>query len=361
MGGAERQALCLARHLRDDGHDVQLWGLCRPGLIADRCDEMGLPWRIVPFRWPCRRSTLLKTLPRFAWRLRKARPDVVLAFTGWANVACGLSSRFAGARLCVWNQRDVDPDTLVGRHIVPRAVRRTDAFVANSQAAATFLADRAGIDINRIRVIPNAVLLDKSQEPRVTRDDLAIPADALVACMVANIRHPKDHVTLVRAWSQCVDRLAGEGGHPVLLLAGRPMATHDAVKALVSELHLESAVRFLGEVQDVRGLLQCVDLGVLTSHGESCSNAILEYMDAGLAVVGTDIAGIREVVGEANHCHLAPPEDSSALSDRLVLLLADSDRRREVGEQNRSRVETTYSERAVMDAYRELIDGDVTQ
>ena len=43
---------------------------------------------------------------RLAWALRRARPDVILPYTMRPNVLCGVLRRLAGARFCVWNQRD---------------------------------------------------------------------------------------------------------------------------------------------------------------------------------------------------------------------------------------------------------------
>ena len=43
---------------------------------------------------------------RFSRRIREAAPDVLLPYTWFPNVLCGLVWRFTGARVCVWNQRD---------------------------------------------------------------------------------------------------------------------------------------------------------------------------------------------------------------------------------------------------------------
>lgn len=345
MGGTERQALYLAEYLaKEQCAKVYVFGMSRPGLAAARCDELGIPWRIVPFRWPCRKLTLLKTLPRFTWHLMKARPDVVLAYTHWANVACGLTWRVTGARTCIWNQRDLDEEGLTGCKIEKLASRLTSGFISNSVCAAHFLAKTLGVSRERIHVVRNGVILNKSKANRTAwRAKLGVSKNCLLACMVANLRYPKDHVTLVRAWRHVVDNLDREGRSPILLLAGCFQDKYDSIRALVDDLELDSHVHFLGQVKDIHGLLSEVDLAVFSSLSESSPNGILESMASGLAVVGTDISGIRETVGQEGKRYLAPPKDPSGLANRIVELLKDKELRSKAGKANFCRIEKDFS------------------
>ena len=48
LGGAERQALILARHLVErEQASVEVWGFNKSGPVAQICDELGLPWRLL--------------------------------------------------------------------------------------------------------------------------------------------------------------------------------------------------------------------------------------------------------------------------------------------------------------------------
>src|SRR5437868_12053479 len=79
LGGAERQVLLLARYLsRERNVGVEFWGLGgRPGRVAKACEALGIPWRIVPLPWFAGRAERLRGLARFAWALRRARPDIL--------------------------------------------------------------------------------------------------------------------------------------------------------------------------------------------------------------------------------------------------------------------------------------------
>jgi hypothetical protein len=73
LGGAEQQALILAKHLVErEQAAVEVWGFNKSGPVAERCDELGVPWRVVPFTLRGGRVATLLALLRFAMTLRRA-------------------------------------------------------------------------------------------------------------------------------------------------------------------------------------------------------------------------------------------------------------------------------------------------
>jgi L-malate glycosyltransferase len=99
-------------------------------------------------------------------------------------------------------------------------------------------------------------------------------------------------------------------------------------------LKIDESVIFLGPVREIPDLLQIVDLGILISpfqRGEGMSNAILEYMAAGLPVVSTDITSIRETVGEENFKYLMPLKDAEKLSEMILTFANNKEFRQDVG------------------------------
>src|SRR3546814_4809262 len=75
------------------------------------------------------------------------------------------------------------------------------------------------------------------------------------------------------------------------LVVGRDDGIGDQLLAKAASYGIPSNVRFLGSREDVPSLVAGSDIGVLCSHEEGFSNAILEYMQAGLPVVATDVGG----------------------------------------------------------------------
>jgi glycosyltransferase involved in cell wall biosynthesis len=346
LGGAERQATLLARHLvHEQGAHVEVWGYGEPGRAAELCDEYGVAWRSapVPLPWSHNRLVQLKRLLAFARALRAAKPDVIIPFMFFQSVACGLVWRLTGARAYVWNQRCEGRDRL-GRRAERLAIRLTPYFIANSEHGAGFLVNTLGVPEDRVRVVYNGVrLLPPRQDVSTWREQLGVGDDCFLACMVANLQPFKDHETLLKAWRIVVDRLRAEGRDAVLLLAGQFFETHLNLKALAYDLDLGRSVRFLGQVKDITGMLSVVDLGIHSSVNEGVPNGILECMAAGLPVAGTDYPGIREAVGPQGYEYLAPPRDAAALAERILALAHDPEARRRAGAANRRRIETEFA------------------
>jgi glycosyltransferase involved in cell wall biosynthesis len=65
-------------------------------------------------------------------------------------------------------------------------------------------------------------------------------------------------------------------------------------------------------------------------------------MAAGLAVAGTNIEGVRDVVGLRSAQFLAPPGDDSALAQVILKLAADPALCSTIGAENRTRIREHY-------------------
>ena len=351
LGGAERQALILARYLSEHEQAiVEVWGFNKSGPVAEVCQQYGLPSRVIPYPFTESRFSRLKALLRVGRALRRAKPDILLPYTFGPNVVCGLVWRWTGARACVWNQRDegIVPFTSPS---VRWAARQTPRFVSNCDAGARFLVQKLGVEAKKVTVIRNGVETVARQFDRgVWRERLAVDDRCFVACMVANLHAHKDHATLLRAWRNVLREFEANGdGHAagnkrsaVLVLAGRRDGAYESLAALASELKIDDSVRFLGAVADVPGLLNAVDVSVFSSRSEGCPNAVLESMAAGLPVAGTNVEGIREVVGARGTQFLAPVEEAEALSEVLIKLAKDPALRARVGAENRERIREKY-------------------
>ena len=350
LGGAERQALLLARHLIDvEGAMVEVRALSSAeGRARALFLEAGIPWIARSGRW---RGSLPRTFARLARAavfLRGARPDVLLPYCDVPNVVCGLVWRSTGARTCVWNQRDRLPFTL-GDRLTRRAARGTPVIVSNSEHGAEFVAAHGALR-ERIRVIPNGVDLPPASTTRTDwRRRLGVDESDLVVSSLSHLYAHKDHETLLAAWQRALARADGNRSSFTLVLAGRPEGRQGALDALARDLGVDDRVRFVGDVDDVAGLLEASDLSVLSSPAEGCSNAVLESMAAGLPVVGTDVPGIRDALGEDQDEFLVPIGDADALGAALSRLCEDSALRRAVGERNTERQRATYGSRRMLD------------
>jgi glycosyltransferase involved in cell wall biosynthesis len=329
LGGAEHQAYFLARSLREDFNlDVEIWGFKPIDRLYKMCRAQGIPVRILP-KLPITYSLIAwPGAAIFALYLHHYHAGVLLPFTSYPNLICGLSWHLGGANVCIWNQLD-EGKGFIGRPVEKWALGQVRHFVANSPASADALKQQ-GITAEQIRVIYNGIELSPPHHNRMTwRQKLGINPVCFTACMVATLSHYKDHATLLRAWRKVVDKL---NEPPMLLLAGRDHDASDDLKSLSKQLNLQSFVRFLGEIEDVNGLLQACDIGLYSSISEGMPNAVLEYMAAGIPILTSDLPGTRVILGDAAADCTFTPGDATELAERILLFQAQPSLKRALAE-----------------------------
>lgn len=358
LGGAERQGLHVAEALKSRyGAEVEVWGLrAEPGRLSQLCDQKGIAWRGVACGWGRFAATRVLKLARFAARLRRAKPEVILSYTRLPNLICGLTWKWSGARCLVWNQRD--EGLLLTQDFWNRlAVSQATCFISNSVAGRAFLERSYGVAPGKVAVIANGVAGSAPLASRSAwRERLGISGDCFVACMVANIHPYKDHRTLLTAWGELLGTLPQGAAAPVLLLAGRIESGREELEQIAAQAGCAGHVRFLGKVDDVAGLLHAVDLCVHSSVSEGLPNAVLEAMAAGAPVVGTDIPGIRAAVGPEGWPFLAPVGDAAALAALLRSFYRDPELRARLGRVLQERIERDFSLAGMCRATAEVIE-----
>lgn len=334
LGGAERQGFLLAEYLKDTvGAHVEMWGFHGPGHLSALCDAKSIPWRVVPFPLSQRGMAAAREIWRFSVLLRQAGVDVLLPYTTMPNIVCALGAVLGGVRVCAWNQRDEGLERFTP-WVESLALRIAGPIVANSTSSARFLTETKGLPAHHVHIVPNGVALAAPVSLLESwRQHLGAGKGDLLVAMIANISPFKDHETLLRAWKRVLDDFNGEAS---LLLAGNHAneSKTSEVRTLIAALGLQNSVRLLDRVDDIPGFLEAIDLVVHSSRSEGLPNAVIEAMVAGKAVIGTDIPGVRDALGE--HGDYVAVGDEAAMAHGILRYLNDDALRRAAGARNRA-------------------------
>lgn len=213
------------------------------------------------------------------------------------------------------------------------------AVVAVSQQLKNILVDSYSMPAHKISVIYNGV---SSHAPVKTaeqsRKDLGISADDIVITNVARLDHQKGQCHLIPA----IKRIAEKYPRLKVLLVGDGPDREKTVR-LVKESNLDTVVRILGFRSDVPDILSCSDIFVLPSINEGFPFSIVEAMAAGLPVIATDVGGNVEAVIDGVTGTVIPPSDVAALADAMDDLIANKEKRTDMGLKAESRAASEFS------------------
>ena len=179
------------------------------------------------------------------------------------------------------------------------------------------------------------------------REELGIPKDCLVVGSVAALAPHKAQNYLMDAAAMVLKKrddvffvLAGDG------------ELRSELERQIAERGIGDRFLMLGFRQDVRDVLDSLDVFVLSSYLEGLCTSLLDAMAAGLPVVATAVGGIPEVVADGRTGLLVPARDSRALAGAIERLLNDVHLRDSFEEQARIRSREFSIDRTVDQTYR---------
>jgi len=185
------------------------------------------------------------------------------------------------------------------------------------------------------------------------RKDLGLSERDLAVGMVARLVPQKGVGQFVRAAAIVRER---EPRTVFLLIGGGPLT--EEVRARADSLGMDPAVfRLLDHREDAAGLYAAFDLFCLSSLWEGMPYVALEAMAAGLAVVATRIPGILDTVAEGRTGLLADLDEPREIAERILALLGDADRRREMGEAGRELVRERFTLQRFIERHAALYEG----
>lgn len=300
-GGAENMFYHLARYLPQQG--IAFSGLVL-GTVSQtldngaRIDSFAPPTASLPRRVAAARSAICETL-------RRQAPDLVAAHFALNMVGAlpALRNRplvvhFHGPWALESAAEGAGPLAVRLKFMVERLVyRRAARFVVLSQSFATILAERYGVQPERIHRVPGGVVADRydlADSRLQARARLGWPQGRPILLTVRRLVKRMGLTALVDAMVELRRRVPDV----LLVVAGRgPEAA--ALQDRIGALGLEEHVRLLGFVPDAHLPLayRAADLCVMPSQAlEGFGLTALESLAAGTPVMVTPVGGLPEVV-----------------------------------------------------------------
>jgi L-malate glycosyltransferase len=292
-------------------------------------------------------------LNRFRSFLRSQSIDIVQTQFRDSNYAGILAAKLAGVRAIISTRRG-EPYWRNGFELSFLRLFNSavNVFVTNSRASADFFCAREQISPEKMKVIHNGI--DVADYPTgeafrsAAKSQIGIAPQTKTIGIMANLRPVKGIDVFLRAAS-----LVKKQYNAVKFIIVGDGTERENLRAMAGNLGIGSDAIFLGRREDVSRLLPALDIGVLSSHFESLSNAIIEYGAAALPTVCTDVGGASEVIIDRETGYLVPAGNAEVLADRIVRLL-NNPSSREMGILARQRVQNLFSIDSTARQYQEL-------
>ncbi len=237
-------------------------------------------------------------------------------------------------------------------------LRLTRRFVAacavNSEAVASVTARCERFPLSELAVIYNG-LAPPQPVDRPTDLEALKQRGRLICGLVANVRPIKRIGDLLEALARIA---ASEPALDLVIVGG---GDQTPLREQAQGLGISDRVHLLGHRRDITACLAAFDMAALCSESEGFSNAIIEYMQAGLPVIGTEAGGNPEAIDHGRTGYLYPVGDVGALATHLAYLARDPQLRDTLGAQAAEDARQRFSiERMVNDhvaLYRRLMPG----
>jgi glycosyltransferase involved in cell wall biosynthesis len=297
-----------------------------------------------------------RLLFRYLGALKRIRPAAYCGFTIKPNVYGAIAARLAGVPAI--NNVTGLGTTFLSHKLMWRFTRSLyrsafgrshRVFFHNEEDLRVFVEERI-VRPGQARVIPGSGVNLRHFTPGESADIDGRPRFLFIGRAIRD----KGIGEFVAAARQLRARMPGarfqllgnpDPGNPTSVSAGEFQSWID-----------DGLIEHLGEHPDVRPFIRSATAVVLPSYREGMSRALLEGAAMGKPLIGSDVAGCRELIEEGVTGALCEPRSATSLAAAIEQIAKLSPRRlRQLGRAARRKVEREFSEQLVVDAYLEAL------
>jgi glycosyltransferase involved in cell wall biosynthesis len=206
---------------------------------------------------------------------------------------------------------------------------------------------RSGMDLHRFQA---AAELSTEARAAIKRS-LGVPENAPLVGKVARLEARKGYHYFLELAASVLK--ARPDAHFVGIGAGELQET---LRQQAQSQGIGDRVHFVGFRSDIADVLASLDVIVLTSLWEGLPRVLVQAAVCGTPAVTFAVEGAWEVVKEGQNGYIVPSRDTQAMSRRVLELLADPVRAREMGQTGRRLVHEGWTIESMVSAISTVYD-----
>lgn len=330
-GGAERVAVNIANWLAQNGHRSYLCVTRRGGPLETEIDS-----RVQVIRLNRRGRFDGKAVIRFARFIFREKIDIIHAHSTSLFLAI-IAVKIALRGKLIWHDHYGAFGVNARSVLLYRcAIQFARAVIVVNHELEKWARNELEVSPHRIHYMQNFFV-----QPPMPSLNMFLPGEiGKRVLLVGNLRPQKDHPNFLKSIKLVLQE---EPEAQFFIVGGYNDKNYfAALQSMANELEITNNVHWLGQRNDVRDLLRHFEIGVLSSASEGFPLTLLEYGDAGLAVVATNTGQCAEILDGGQAGILVPPGDAPELAAGILRLLRDRSLRGKLGDRLKQFVDENY-------------------
>uniref|UniRef100_A0A7V0Z7J8 Glycosyltransferase family 1 protein n=1 Tax=candidate division WOR-3 bacterium TaxID=2052148 RepID=A0A7V0Z7J8_UNCW3 len=326
------------------------------------------------------RNFSLQSLVNLTRAVRKIKADIIhIHFVGMAYLIAASLLKFLFCYKLIVHWRCI-PDCITKKKSKFRykfspyfynflSKRFIDANIVISKAISKILIEHSFSPQDKVYIIYNGV--DPEELTKYNYAEAQVVIEKLIDTkvfskpivgMVADYSIEKDHKTFIKA----ADLVRQQNPDVIFLIVGSERkffgkGIKEDILRMIESLRLKENVFLIDKCLYATEIIPRFDIGVLCSHNEGLGNVIIEYMMAGVPVIGTNTEGIGEVIHDGVTGYLISPGRYNELADRIIFLLKNSEVKIKMGINGKKYAEEKFSLenwiKNIINLYNKILDS----
>lgn len=354
-GGAEMQALDVCRNGASVGLEITAVA-AGGGALEDEFADAGIEFIRLQRKFPVD----LYLASQLRKIIKERQIEIVHGYQAVDGIHLYLASRgLKGVKRVLSFQGFIQDkrNRVTSRFLIPRM----DANISVSRGLTKWLKEVDKLDTSKKFTVIHNGADPKRLRPtgRSIKAELGLAPDAMLFGMVANFyRDPrKDQFTLCKA----LPRVFAEVSNVNCIFAGGiEESAEDKMADCLNfciENNITDRVHFVGARSDVPDILSELDVFVFSSLHEGLPVAVSEAMLAGVPMIVSEIDPLLEATANGEYAETFPVKDAELLSEKLIGLLLEDDRRELLSVRALAYAQENFSIDAHLRELRKLYDS----
>lgn len=366
IGGAEHILFTLSKNIDKNRFNLVFCCLDGEGYLAERIKEEGFIVYCLKedrFRYIFRQMFNLYKL------IKKEKIDIVHTHLYKADFWGRLVAFIAGVPVICKTEHSVQHPMIFGvwskwRAPIYNIMKllginmfldwRTDGIIYNTKyARESFLGKKN--NSGKYFVVPGAEakdILTVSASKEILRNKLGFSPDDFIIIIVGRLIERKGHKYLLEAFAELSFRypkmkllIVGSGG------GTDGKSCEEELKKMAIRLNIANKTFFMGKVDSAQEYIKMSNVLVLPSWKESLGLIILEAMYLGTPVIGSNDAGIPEIIEDGVNGYLVKVKDSKSIEEAILKVINEPEKTKRMAKNARKKFDKRFSEKSFIEKY----------